>query len=79
MEIEKKVKEIVAQVCEIDASEIKGNTSIGDYPQWDSVGHLSILSALEDLFNINFEGKEIVDIEDVDDIINAIRSNLKIG
>ncbi|BEG97946.1 acyl carrier protein [Bacteroides sedimenti] len=78
MEVEKKVKEIVAQICETDAAEIKPSTSIGDYPQWDSVGHISILSALEDFYNINFEGKEMVEIEDVADMINAVKRNLKI-
>lgn len=78
MEVEKKVKEIVAQICETDVTKIQQSTSIGDYPQWDSVGHISILSALEDFYNINFEGKEMVDIEDVADIINAVKRNLKI-
>jgi len=77
MEIEKIVKEIVADVCQTIVSQINGDTSIGDYPQWDSVGHLAILSAAEDAFNINFEAEDMMEIESVDDIINAIRKNLK--
>lgn len=75
MDIESRVKEIVAEICEVDVNEIKSDTTIGDYPQWDSVGHLSILSAVEEKFCVNFEANEIVEIENVRDIVNIIKNN----
>lgn len=32
-----------------------------DVPAWDSVGHMGLISELEDAFNIQFETDDIVD------------------
>jgi acyl carrier protein len=79
MNIEKKVKEIVSKVCEIDTTEVNDDSSIGKYPQWDSVGHLAILSEVEETFNINFEAEDMMDIENVNDIIMMVKKNLKVN
>lgn len=44
MDIKEKIFDIVAEVCETDATNITGASTIGDFPQWDSMGHLTILS-----------------------------------
>lgn len=75
-EIQSKVFAIVAEVCETTADQINDNTTIGDFPQWDSVGQLTILSTVETEFDINFEPEEMMEIEDVKDIVNAIESKL---
>lgn len=67
-----KVKEIVASVCETTPDQITGETTIGDFPQWDSMGHLAILSQVEEAFDINFEPEEMMDLEDVNDIVKAV-------
>nr|WP_321377686.1 acyl carrier protein [uncultured Bacteroides sp.] len=79
MNIEEKVKEIVSKICEIDTIEVNDDSSIGKYPQWDSVGHLAILSEVEEAFNINFEAEEMMEIEKVDDIIVMVKKILKIN
>lgn len=71
-----KVKEIVAAVCETTPDSITENTTIGDFPQWDSMGHLAILSQLEEAFEINFEPEEMMDLEDVSDIVKAVEDKL---
>lgn len=77
MEVKDKVFEIVASVCEIEVVNITEECTIGDFPQWDSIGHLTILSNVEEAFNINFEPEEMMDLEDVHDIIMAVREKLK--
>ena len=51
-------------------------STIGDFPQWDSMGHLTILSNVEEAFDINFEPEEMMDLEDVHDIIAAVEEKL---
>lgn len=75
-EIQSKVFAIVAEVCETTADQINDNTTIGDFPQWDSVGQLTILSSVETEFDINFEPEEMMEIEDVKDIVNAVEAKL---
>ena len=38
------------------------------------MGHLAILSAVEDAFDISFEPEEMMEIEDVNDIVKAIEA-----
>ena len=76
MEVKNKVIEIVAGICETDASQISENTAIGDFPQWDSVGQLAILSSVEEAFEISFEPEEMMEIEDVKDIVDAVNNKL---
>lgn len=74
MNILEKVVEIVATTCEVDKSEVSGDSSVGDFPSWDSMGHLSILNNVEEVFDISFEPEEMMEIEDVNDIVKAIEA-----
>lgn len=76
MEIFEKVIEIVASTCEVDKSEVTGDSTVGDFPAWDSIGHLTILSTIEEEFNISFEPEEMMELEDVNDIVKAIEAKL---
>lgn len=71
-----KVIDIVATTCDVDKSEVNANSSVGDFPAWDSMGHLAILNAVEDAFDISFEPEEMMELEDVNDIIKAVEAKL---
>lgn len=75
-EIKTKVCEIVAEICNVEVSEVSENSTVGDFPQWDSVGHLSIISQVEESFDISFEPEEMMEMEDVKDIVEAVNSKL---
>lgn len=74
MNIEDKVKEIVAQVSGVEVSEVTLQSAVGDFPQWDSMGQMAILQQVEETFGISFEPEEMMDIEDVQDIVSAVES-----
>ena len=76
MNVEEKVKEIVAQVGDVNVSEVTLQSAVGDFPQWDSMGQMAILQQVEEAFNISFEPEEMMDIEDVKDIIVAVESKI---
>ena len=75
-EIKNKVCEIVAGICSVEVCEVSENSTVGDFPQWDSVGHLSILSSVEEAFDISFEPEEMMEMEDVKDIVEAVNGKL---
>ena len=75
-EIKNKVCEIVAGICGVEVSEVSENSTVGDFPQWDSVGHLSILSKVEETFDISFEPEEMMEMEDIKDIAEAVNTKL---
>ena len=77
MGILEKIIEIVATTCDVDKSEVTENSTVGDFPAWDSVGHLSILSNVEEAFDISFEPEEMMEMEDVKDIVNAVNAKMQ--
>ncbi len=76
MNIEEKVKEIIAKVLEVEVSEINDDTAIGDIPEWDSLSHIQIVSAIEKEFGFNFTPDVMMDLEDVSDIVAAVEERV---
>ena len=76
MDTLEKVIEIVANTCDVAKSEVTEISMVGDFPAWDSVGHLSILSSVEEAFDIGFEPEEMMEMEDVKDIVAAVNAKL---
>ena len=76
MEIKEKVLEIIANVLNVSVTEVTLESTVGDFPSWDSLGQLNILHSVQDEFDVEFEPEEMMDIEDVNDIIKAVESKL---
>ncbi len=74
MDTKEKVIEIIAETCEVSKTDVTETSTIGDFPAWDSMGHMTILSKIEEAFDINFEPEEMMEMEDVSDIIKMVDS-----
>ncbi|MBR4676664.1 MAG: acyl carrier protein [Bacteroidales bacterium] len=74
METLQKIIDIVAETLGIEKSGISGESSVGDFPEWDSMGHLSILNKVEEVFEISFDPEEMMELEDVNDIVKAVKA-----
>lgn len=71
-----KVKEIIADAIEVVVTKIEEDTAIGDFPKWDSMGQIIIITALEKEFDIKFDPEVIMDLEDVGDMIEAVEEHI---
>lgn len=76
MEVKDKVISIIAETLEVEPSRITMETSVGDFPKWDSLGHLAILQNIQDEFDIELEAEEIIELEDVNDILRIVAEKL---
>ena len=45
----------------IDKAKLKKNLEYNSIPAWDSVGHMAMIAALEEAFDIVFEMDDIID------------------
>jgi acyl carrier protein len=45
----------------VDKSVVNENLKYNEIPEWDSIGHMTLISNLEDEFKISFETDDIVD------------------
>ncbi len=55
----KVLKKVFSENLHIDYQDINGDESIEKTPQWDSLGHFSLLASIEDQFDIKFSASEI--------------------
>lgn len=55
-----KYSKVFEKIFSIKKSKLK-NLKYQSIPQWDSVGHMSMIAALEDAFKITFEMDDIID------------------
>ena len=73
---EDNVLEAITQVLELKNGELQKTSELGDFDSWDSLGHLDILSTLDQLFNGQLGSvNEMASADSVDKIIDALRAN----
>ncbi|MBR8537395.1 acyl carrier protein [Carboxylicivirga sediminis] len=77
MNVSEKVISIIAERLSVEKSEITEETAIGDFPKWDSLGHLTIIAGIEDEFGFKFDPEVLMDLEDVGDILEAVEERIK--
>ena len=61
MSNKEKYKEIFIKSLSIDDSKFNEKLKYNEIPEWDSIGHMTLMSGLEDGFNISLETDDIVD------------------
>ena len=61
MKNKNKYIEIFTKSLSIDKKKFKESIKYNDIPEWDSIGHMTLISALEDKFNITVETDDVID------------------
>ena len=45
----------------VEESKVNDNLKYNDIPEWDSIGHMTLMSNLEEAFKVTLETDDIVD------------------
>ena len=67
------VEEVVGKVFKINSLEISDTSSRNTIEQWDSMGHLTLISALEEHFRVSIsiaDAMEMANIRKIKDVLN---------
>ena len=56
-----KYKKIFIESLSIDNKDFNEDLKYNEIPEWDSIGHMTLMSGLEDAFKISIETDDIVD------------------
>jgi len=56
-----KYKKVFLDSLSVDDKNITEDLKYNDIPEWDSIGHMTLMSGLEDEFQISLETDDIVD------------------
>ena len=68
----KKIEEIFEDIFEISDIEINNQTKRDEISDWDSLGHIRLINAIEDEFNISIELEDAIELESCNQIIDCI-------
>ena len=60
--MEEQLKLLFANILNIETSKITNDLKMGDVSNWDSLGHLNLITAIEEEFNIFFSNDEILEL-----------------
>ena len=63
-----KIKEIIAEALEVDVSKITDDLAINGIPEWNSIGNLAIIAALEEKLEISFPIDDLFELTSVESI-----------
>jgi acyl carrier protein len=70
------VRQAFKDAFDIDPQLVSMETTASDIPGWDSVGHLSLASNLEQVFGVSLDVDELMEMESVREIVRIITSKL---
>ena len=73
-ELERRVRALIVKTFRLSAHEANNDLRIGAPPQWDSLGHMQLLVAIETEFGITFPIFQVAQLITVDKIVQAIEA-----
>jgi len=74
--MEKKLTSIFVNVFSIEESIVSNELKMGDIPNWDSLGHLNIITAVEEEFEIHFTNDEMIELKSFQDFFDLISTKI---
>ena len=74
--MEHRIKQIMADTFVLDIGEIPDDASFGELEEWDSMGHVHLVGALEDEFGIKFSLAETKGLGTITGIVASVTSKL---
>lgn len=69
------IRELIAKILNVSTDVVVDDLAVGDIPEWDSLAHMNIIASIEKEFGITIDIEQTLDIEDVEDIIEIVKSN----
>ena len=79
MNNKKKYQDIFIKSLSLNSEKFNENIKYNEVPEWDSIGHMTLISGLEDGFNISLETDDIVDFSSFKkgmEILNKYKVNI---
>ena len=67
-----KLQEIIASALEVPASMIRENSTMEDIEEWDSLGHVHIMVALEQAFDLYMDVDDFAELDNVPAILSYL-------
>jgi acyl carrier protein len=70
------LNEIFKEIFEDDSIELTEETTANDIEDWDSLTHITIISEVEEHFDMKFEMKDVIGMKNIGEMIDIIGENI---
>lgn len=67
-----RLQALIAEALQVKLSEIPEELAFGDIPQWDSMGHMSIIMLLEERFSIEVDADVIESLTSISAMLSYL-------
>jgi acyl carrier protein len=67
-----RVLQTVSRTLRVPRESVTEDLMMGDVPQWDSLNHMAVISAVEREFNLVFDLDDVVDVDGVADLVELV-------
>lgn len=75
--MEQKLIDALKTALDVEDKEISLADKFKEFEEWDSLARLSLISELDEAFDVQLEGKEFDSIETVSDLLIAIKLKMQ--
>lgn len=75
-EVLTKVRSAFQGAFDVDPQIVTMDTAPADIPAWDSMGHVTLASNLEQAFGLSFDVDDLMEMENVKEICRVVQSKL---
>jgi|TARA_B100001540_G_C15589477_1_gene543373 acyl carrier protein len=79
MSTEERYKKVFIDTLSIDKDKFTDDIKYNDIPEWDSIGHMTLMSGLEEEFKITLETDDIIDFSSYKKGIELLKEKYKIS
>ena len=71
--MEQEIMKIISSSLGVDESLLTMDLSIGDIPEWNSIGNLAMIAALEEKLDIEIPMEDLFELTDIRSIIAEVK------
>ena len=73
------VCDVITDVFGVPRDELGATTVQEDIPEWDSLGHLNLILALEEAFNVSFSVDEMPELVSIGAIVRKVEEKCRLS
>ena len=70
--INQQVRDVIVKAFNLSPQDAQGVLRMGSIPRWDSLGHMQLVSELENTFQVTFPAYALAELVEVEAIVKAI-------
>jgi acyl carrier protein len=75
--VKESVKKVFMKVFSVDEKDFGFEKGHEDFDSWDSLSHMSLVSAIEEEFNISLDVDEISDMDSIGKIVETVDRHVR--